>query len=59
MDTTEYIFPCYTLGDPNDPPPLTPIHLLGLTGVINQIRLCFDGTPASGMPYGHLIVEKL
>jgi hypothetical protein len=52
-------FPCYFLGDPNNPPPLAPIHLLGLTGVINQIRLYFDGTPATGMPYGRLIVEKV
>jgi hypothetical protein len=58
-DTTEYVFPCYFLGDPNNAPPLAPIHLLGLTGVINQIQLCFDGTPAAGTPYGRLVVEKL
>ena len=42
MDATEYVFPCYFLGDPNMPPAHSR-NLLGLTGVINQIRLTFDG----------------
>jgi hypothetical protein len=58
MDLTEYVFPCYFLGDPDHAPPMPARNLLGLTGVIDQIRLGFDGTPAVGARYGHLIVEK-
>ena len=57
MDATEYVFPCYFLGDPN----IRPAHsrnLLGLTGVISQIRLIFDGTYSLAAPYGVLVVEK-
>jgi hypothetical protein len=59
MDLTEFIFPCCFLGDPNVPPPARTWNLLGLTGVINQIRLCFDGTTSALAPWGILLVEKL
>ena len=58
MDLTEYVFPCYFLGDPDTPPPATAKNLLGLSGVINQIRLTFDGVTSPGAPHGILIVEK-
>ena len=58
LDATEYVFPCYFLGDPNVPM-ADPKNLLGLTGVINQIRLTFDGTPSLAAPNGILIVEKI
>jgi hypothetical protein len=35
MDSSEYVFPCYFLGDPNSTP-LRPRSLLGLTGVIDR-----------------------
>jgi hypothetical protein len=63
MDGTEYVFPCFFLGDP-DVPLLSipgrpvPRKLLGLTGVVDKLRLCFDGTPGPGAPYGYLVVEK-
>jgi hypothetical protein len=57
MDATEYVFPCYFLGDPNIPPAHSR-NLLGLTGVINQIRLTFDGTYSLTAPHGVLLVEK-
>jgi len=57
MDATEYIFPCYFLGDP-DARPVCSRNLLGLTGVINQIRLTFDGTSSPLVPSGVLVVEK-
>jgi hypothetical protein len=57
MDATEYIFPCYFLGDPNARP-VRARNLLGLTGVINQIRLTFDGTTSLVAPSGALVVEK-
>jgi hypothetical protein len=57
MDQTEYLFPCYFLGDPN----ILSVgarSLLGLTGVINQIRIAFDGTSSIVAPHGVLVVEK-
>jgi hypothetical protein len=44
MDSTEYAFPCFFLGDPNTPPPpgtlptQVPRYLLGLSGVVDKIR---------------------
>jgi hypothetical protein len=35
MDPTEFVFPCYFLGDPNVPPPAQAWNLLRLSGVIN------------------------
>jgi hypothetical protein len=57
MDPTEYLFPCYFVGDPNSRQ-VRARNLLGLTGVINQIRLIFDGTSSLAAPRGVLIVEK-
>jgi len=57
MDATEYLFPCYFLGDPNARA-VRDRNLLGLTGVINQIRLIFDGTPSLVAQGGVLVVEK-
>ncbi len=56
LDPIEYFFPCYFLGDPDVPTP-DPRNLLGLTGVINQVRLTFDGTYTLAAPDGRLIVE--
>jgi len=64
MDQTEYVFPCFFLGDPARPPDPTarastlPRYLLGLSGVVDKVRLSFDGDPGPGAPHGHLIVEK-
>jgi hypothetical protein len=58
MDLTEYVFPCYFIREPSTPPPPTAKNLLGLTGVIDRVRLTFDGATAPGVPYGVLIVEK-
>ena len=58
MDPTEFVFPCYFLGDPNVPPPTQAWNLLGLTGVINQICLTFDGRPSVRSPRGVLVVEN-
>jgi hypothetical protein len=57
MDATEYLFPCYFLGDP-DAPLGKSVNLLGLTGVIDQIRFTFDGATSLLAPCGVLIVEK-
>ena len=58
LDPTEFAFPCYFLGDPDIPLVGAP-NLLGLTGVITQIRLTFDGTSSLVAPNGVLVVEKL
>jgi hypothetical protein len=47
-----FTFPCFFLGDP-DAPALTsggqaavsPRKLLGLSGVVDKMRIVFDGTP--------------
>ena len=57
MDASEYVFPCYFLGDPNVPV-ANAKNLLGLTGVVNQVCLTFDGAPSSIAPSGVLVVEK-
>jgi hypothetical protein len=64
MNATEYVFPCYFVGDPDAPidpnqPPRLPRSLLGLTGVVDKIRFIFDGTAAVGFPHGMLVVEKI
>ena len=64
MDGTEYVFPCYFLGDPQTPlapgpPSPLSVNLLGLTGVVDKLRISLDGTPTSVALYGNLIVEKL
>ena len=64
MDGTEYVFPCFFLGDPHaplapGPPSPHSINLLGLTGVVDKLRISLDGTPTSGASLGNLIVEKL
>jgi hypothetical protein len=58
MDPTEFVFPCYFIGDPDVLPPANSRNLLGLTGVINQISLTFDGRPAVRSPRGVLVVEN-
>jgi hypothetical protein len=58
MDLTEFVFPCYFIGDPDLLPPPQARNLLGLTGVINQICLTFDGRSSVRSPRGVLVVEK-
>ena len=50
LDPTEFVFPCYFLGDPNVPSPPQARNLLGLTGVVNQICLTFDGRSSVRFP---------
>jgi hypothetical protein len=64
MDSTEYVFPCYFIGDPDAPfdpnqPPKFPRSLLGLSGVVDKIRILFDGTPTATAPHGLLVIEKI
>jgi hypothetical protein len=58
LDVTEYLFPCYFLGDPSVPM-ADPKNLLGLTSVIDQLRLIFDGSKSLSAPNGVLVVETI
>ena len=64
MDGTVYVFPCYFIGDPHrrgssTQPAMVSRNLLGLTGVVDKVRLTFDGKPVNAVaPYGYLVVEK-
>jgi hypothetical protein len=66
MDQTEYVIPCHFRGDPNTPPDpsvsaaMLPRNLLGLSGVVDKLRITTDGKPVSAAaPYGLLIIEKI
>jgi hypothetical protein len=65
MDGTEYVFPCYFHGspgatlDPNRPAPVLARNLLGLSGVVDKLRIQFEGTPSPSARHGVLVVEKL
>jgi hypothetical protein len=64
MDQTEYAFPCFFLGDPGTPPDpkrpaaMLPRNLLGLSGVVDKIRISFDGDPTPNALYGNMVIEK-
>src|SRR5262249_17166335 len=63
MDATEYVFPCLFLGDPNSSlssysPTSVPRNLLGLSGVIDKLRLLFEGDATPAAMHGYLVVEK-
>src|SRR4051794_29104252 len=57
LDPTEFVFPCDFLGEPNLQPSLQTRNLPGLTGVISQICLTFDGRSSVRAPRGVLVVE--
>jgi len=64
MDAAEYALPCLFLGDPaaavrSAPAGAFSRRLLGLGGVVDKLRIFFDGTPGPSAPYGFLIVEKI
>lgn len=66
MDPVEYVIPCHFLGDPDAPPPPGTMaatftrSLLGLTGVVDKLRIAVDGTPVLPQaPHGNLIVESI
>ncbi len=64
MDATEYVFPCFFLGDPATPVSAytrqrVPRSLLGLSGVVDKLLIGCGGKPSLLAPYGYLIVEQL
>jgi hypothetical protein len=64
MDSTEYVVPCFFLGDPDTSLAAIPAsasvprNLLGLSGVVDKLRIIFDGDARAGAAYGHVIIEK-
>ena len=63
MGGIEHVFPCYFLGNPHatpDPnqPRVATRNLLGLTGVLNEFRILFDGTPSANARYGVMVIEN-
>jgi hypothetical protein len=62
LDQTVYLLPCYFVGDPDAAAPAAaavPRNLLGLTGVVDKLRISFDGSPTPGASQGTFTVEKL
>jgi hypothetical protein len=66
MDPVEHVIPCHFLGDPDATPvPGTvsatfPRSLLGLTGVVDKLRITADGTPSlPHAQHGTLTVERI
>jgi hypothetical protein len=64
LDHAEFDFPCYFLGDPDQPvdplnPSKLPRSLLGLSGVLDKFRILFDGTPSPDYPRGFFRLETL
>jgi hypothetical protein len=61
MDATEYVLPCFFLGDPAAPAGRAsnaPRKLLGLSGVVDKLRIGLDGAPTPYAPHGRLTLER-
>jgi len=62
LDATEYLTPCYFLGDPDTPPTgpagKLPHNLLQPLALLNELRFTFDSDPTGTSPYGLLVVDK-
>ena len=61
MDATECVVPCFFLGDPAAPAGRAanaPRKLLGLSGVVDKLRISFDGAPTPSAPHGRLTLER-
>ena len=56
LRTTDDRVSRYFMGEPTVPP-IRRRNPLGLTGVINQVRLTFDGTSTLAAPDGRRIAE--
>jgi hypothetical protein len=50
----EFVWPCHFVEAQGEPPPA----LLGLAGVLDDLRIPFDGTYALEAPYGWLVLEE-
>ncbi len=61
LDATEYVVPCFFLGDPDTPPMglpgKLPRNLLQPLALLKQLRFTLDDNSTSSAPHGLLIVE--
>jgi hypothetical protein len=51
----DFTWPCHFVAGPVNESG----HLLGLSGIVNDLRLIFEGTYSEDAPYGWLILEEL
>jgi len=62
MDASEYITPCFFLGDPDTPPigppDKLPSNLLQPLALLKELRFTLDYDPGGTAPHGVLVVEK-
>lgn len=49
-----FVWPCHFVDHPSAPP----VCALGLAGVLNDLKITFDGTYALEAPYGWLVLER-
>ncbi len=65
LSPMEHVIPCHFRGDPDIAPPTTspaaiPRNLLGMTGVVDKLRITFDGSLTSlAASFGVMLVEEL
>jgi hypothetical protein len=62
MDASQYVTPCFFLGDP-DTPPIGPAHMLPRNllqplALLNELRFTMDYDVTGTAPHGLLVVEK-
>jgi hypothetical protein len=63
MDQTEYVVPCFFLGDPDTPPPpgkpaTFARRLLQPLGLLGQLRFALNKDATGNAPHGTLTIEK-
>jgi hypothetical protein len=62
MDATEYVTPCFFLGDPDNPPVgppgKFPRSLLQPLALLDRLRFMMEYDPLGGALYGLLVVES-
>jgi len=61
LEEREFVFPCYLLGAPDAPEgertAKLPRNLLGLTGVVNHVRILLDGEAEKDALHGVMTLE--
>jgi hypothetical protein len=58
LEAFDLNIPCHFVGEPEELDSKHPT-LLGLSGVVHQVRLTFDGTASEEFPNGYLAIEPI